>query len=156
MAWSTVILESLVLTGYTPIADDSGNVLEARPEYYGLLLFTLAGLGTVLETQLSAGTIDATAYAVQTASGGLNLIVVNKDALQDLEVTIEANQSIQKATLQTMTGPGLAATTGVTIQSATVNKDGSFAPASPNPLVHTGSRTTCTIPALSAGLISIT
>ena len=29
--------------GYTPIADDSGAVIEARPEYYGLLLFTLAG-----------------------------------------------------------------------------------------------------------------
>ena len=41
--------------GYTPIADDDGGVVEARPEYYGLLLFALAGQGTLLETQLLGG-----------------------------------------------------------------------------------------------------
>jgi hypothetical protein len=142
--------------GYTPIADHSGAVIEARPEYYGLLFFTLAGPGTLLETQLSEGTVDVTAYAVRTATGGLNLILVNKDTIQNLTITIETNQSIQRATLQTMTGPNLAATSGVTIQGATVNKDGSFAPASPNPLTHLGTQTTCFIPALSAVLISIT
>ena len=78
--------------GYTPIADDSGGVIEARPEYYGLLIFALAGQGTLLETQLSAGTVDATAYAVRTASGGLNLVVVNKDTLQNMTLTIETNE----------------------------------------------------------------
>ena len=68
--------------GYTPIADDSGAVIEARPEYYGLLFFSLAGAGTLLQTQLSAGSVDVTAYAVKTASGGLNLILVNKDPLR--------------------------------------------------------------------------
>ena len=38
--------------GYTPIADNDGGVVEARPVYYGMLLFTLAGPGTILETQL--------------------------------------------------------------------------------------------------------
>jgi hypothetical protein len=33
-----------------------------------------------------------------------------------------------------MRGPSLAATSAVTIQGATVNKDGSFAPASPDTL----------------------
>ena len=117
--------------GYTPIADDSGAVIEARPEYYGLLLFALAGSGTLLETQLSAGSVDVTAYAVRTASGGLNLIVVNKDALQNLTLTIQTNQPIQTASMQIMTGPSLAAISGVTIQGATMNQDGTFAPASP-------------------------
>ena len=117
--------------GYTPIADDSGGVIEARPEYYGLLLFALAGPGTLFETQLAAGTVDATAYAVGTASGGLNLIVVNKDTLQNLTLTIATNQNIQSATVQTMTGASLAATSGVTIQGATVNPDGTFFPTSP-------------------------
>ena len=142
--------------GYTPIADDDGGVVEARPEYYGLLLFALAGQGTLLETQLSAGTVDATAYAVRTASGGLNLVVVNKDTLQNLILTIETNQNIQLATLQTMTGPSLAATSGVTIQGATVNPDGSFFPHGPGTLTPAGTQTMCFIPALTAALISIT
>ena len=142
--------------GYTPIADDSGGVIEARPEYYGLLLFSLAGPGTLLETQLSAGTVDATAYAVRTASGGLNVVVVNKDTVQNLILTIATNQKIQLATLQTMTGASLAATSGVTIQGATVNPDGSFFPVSPGTLTPAGTQTTCFIPALTAALISIT
>ena len=142
--------------GYTPIADDSGAVIEARPEYYGLLLFALAGQGTMLQTQLSAGSVDATAYAVRTPSGGLNLILVNKDSLQGLTLTIQANQTIQTASMQIMTGPGLAAISGVTIQGATMNNDGSFAPASAGTLTPAGGQTTCFIPSLSAALISIT
>jgi hypothetical protein len=135
--------------GYTPIADDSGGVIGARPEYYGLLLFALAGSGTLLETELSVGSVDATAYAVRTPSGGLNLIVVNKDTLQNLPLTIQTNQNIRTATMRLMTGASLAATSGVTIQGATVNPNGSFTPFSTD-------QTTCHIPALSAALISIT
>jgi hypothetical protein len=131
-------------------------VIEARPEYYGLLLFALAGTGTLLATQLSAGSVDATAYAVRTQSGGLNLIVVNKDSLQNLTLTIKASQTIQTASMQLVTGPTLAALSGVTIQGATMNKDGSFAPASPGTLTPAAGQTTCFIPALSAALINIT
>lgn len=142
--------------GYTPIGDDSGAVIEARPEYYGLLLFSLAGAGTLLATQLSVGDVAATAYAIKTESGGLNLILVNKDPLQNLTITIEANQKIQTATMQTLTGSSLAALSGVTIQTAAVSRDGSFNPASPTRLTPSDSQTTCYLPALSAGLISIT
>jgi hypothetical protein len=141
--------------GYTPIADDSGAVIAARPEYYGLLLVSLAGTGSLLQVNLSAGSLDATAYAVKSANGNLNLIVVNKDTAQAMELTIETNQNIQSATLQTMTGPSLAALSGITIQGATVNSNGSFSPASPSVLTPAGTQTTCSIPALSAGLITI-
>ena len=142
--------------GYTPIADDSGAVIEARPEYYGLLLFSMAGTGTLLETMLTVGSVDVTAYAIQTPSGGLNIILVNKDMQQNLVLTIRANQPVNSASMQTMAGPSLAALSGVTIQGATMNSDGSFAPVSAGTLTPAGDRTTCFLPALSAALISIT
>jgi hypothetical protein len=141
--------------GYEPIADHSGAVLEVRPEYYGLLLFAMAGTGTLLQTQLSVGTADVTAYAVKTQTGGLNLIFVNKDSVQDLNITIEANQTIQTASAQTMTGPSLSATSGVTIQGAPVNNDGTFYPANPTLLPTSGTQTSCFVPALSAVLVCI-
>lgn len=141
--------------GYTPIADDSGAVIGARPEYYGLLLFSLIGSGTLLQTQLSAGGIEATAYAVRTASGGLKIMLVNKDPRQNLLINIQANQRVETASLQTMTGASLSATSGVTIQGAEVNNDGSFAPASPTALIPSATRTNCYVPPLSAVLISI-
>jgi hypothetical protein len=141
--------------GYTPIADDSGGVVEVRPEYYGLLFFALAGTGDLLETQISSGGIDATAYAVRAANGNLNVMIVNKDETQNLAITIETNRVARKASLQRMSGPALTATSGVTIQGAMVNINGSFFPAAPDTLTPAGTQVACYVPALSAALITI-
>ena len=86
--------------GYTPIADSGGAVVEARPEYCGILLFTLAGQGTLYTTSLSGiGSLNITAYAVKTASGALNLIVVNKHSAQNLQLTVQPPQTASSATL---------------------------------------------------------
>jgi len=146
-------------SGYTPIADNDGSVVGARPEFYGILLFTLAGQGTLYTSQISAGSLNVTAYAVKTSSG-LNLIVVNKDLTQNLQLTVQLPRSASAATLLTMTqltsgatGPDLSATSGVAIQGASVNPDGTFSLAAPYTLNPSGSELTCYIPALSAVLI---
>jgi len=148
--------------GYTPIADSDGSVVEARPEFYGILLFTLAGQGTLYTTQISAGSLNVTAYAVRTASGSLNLMVVNKDLTQNLQLTAQLPQNASSATLLAMTqltsgatAPDLSATSGVTIQDASVNPDGTFAPSAAYTLNPSGSQLTCYVPALSAVLIRI-
>src|SRR5208283_1646101 len=148
--------------GYTPIADNAGSVVGARPEFYGVLLFTIAGQGTLYTTQISAGSLNVTAYAVKSSSGDLNLIVVNKDLTQNLQLTAQLPQSVSSATVLTMTqltsgatAPDLSATSGVTIQNAGVNPDGTFAPAAAYTLEPGGSQLACYVPALSAVLIQI-
>lgn len=148
--------------GYTPIADANGTVVEARPEYYGILLFTLAGQGGLLSTQVSANGLNVTAYAVKSSSGSLNLIVNNKDLTNNLNLTIQLPQSAGSATLLEMTqltsgagAPALTATSGVTIQGASVGVDGSFTPAAAYTLTAQGAQLSCYVPALSAVLIQI-
>ncbi|HEV2135821.1 MAG TPA: hypothetical protein VGR47_16405 [Terracidiphilus sp.] len=148
--------------GYTPIADSGGAVQEARPEFYGMLLFTLAGTGMLYKTSLAAGSLNATAYAVKTASS-LNLVVVNKESTQNLKLSAQLPQAAGSATLLEMTQgssgasePDLAATNGVTIQGASVGADGSFAPGAAYELNPRGTSLTCYVPALSAVLIQIT
>jgi hypothetical protein len=148
--------------GYTPIADNKGSVVGARPEFYGILLFTLAGQGNLYTTQISAGPLNVTAYAVALSSGGLNLIVVNKDLTQNLQLTTQLPKSVSSATLLVLTqltsgatGPDLSATSGVTIQGASVNPDGTFTPSSAYTLDPSGVQFTCYVPALSAVLIRI-
>jgi hypothetical protein len=141
--------------GYTPIADSNGVVVEARPEYYGVLLFTLAGQGTLLGTTLSAGGLNATAYAVQGTNGELNLVVVNKDSTQNLNLSIDCGRSVNSATLLAMTGPSLTATSGVQIQGASVGIDGSFAPQAAYTLSSSGSQVSCYVAPLSAVLIKV-
>jgi hypothetical protein len=113
-------------TGYTPIADNDGVVVEARPEYYGALLFTLAGQGPLLTTTIDAGSLNVSAYTIQNSPNRLSLILVNKDATQNLQFTATCPAAVQSATLQLLTGPSLSATSGVTIQGSPVNPDGSF------------------------------
>jgi hypothetical protein len=148
--------------GYTPIADSSGAVVEARPEFYGILFFTLAGQGTLYTAQLSAGGLNATAYAVKTSSGKLNIVIVNKDATQNLQLTTDLPQSASSATLLEMTqlsssaiGPSLNATSGVMIQGASIGVNGSFTPGAAYTLSPSGTSLTCYVPALSAVLIQV-
>jgi hypothetical protein len=146
--------------GYTPIADLNGAVVGARPEYYGILFFALSGQGTLLTTQLTAGSLNATAYAVLTSAGDMNLVIVNKDQNENLQLTAQLPQAASSATLLEMTqlssgasGPDLMATEGVTIQGASVGPDDSFSPGAAYTLRVDGSQITCCVPALSAVLI---
>ena len=147
---------------YTPIADNKGVVVEARPEFYGLTMFTLAGQGTLCATSLSAGGTNATAYAVKNSNGDVNLVIVNKDATQNLQMTVSMPQTARSASLMTMTqlstgaaGPSLAATSAVTIQGASIARNGDFKTADPYSLEVNGSQIDCYVPALSAVLIQV-
>jgi hypothetical protein len=141
--------------GYTPIADRYGVVIGARPLYYGMLLFTLAGTGTLLGAQLSAGSLDVSAYALRLADGSLSLVVVNKEAARSIALAIECPEAAGAATLMALTGPALTATAGVEIQGATVGVDGSFAPLAPYTLGSAGREVRCYVGALSAALIRV-
>jgi hypothetical protein len=148
--------------GYTPIADKSGTVVETRPEFYGILLFTLAGLGDLQKLKLDAGSLNVTAYALKSDTEGLHLVVVNKDLTKNLQLTAKVPHSASSASLLILTqssggaaAPDLMAKSGVTLQGAVVNADASFAPAPAYTAKIKGAQLTCFVPALSAVLIRI-
>jgi hypothetical protein len=147
------------LTGdnsYTPIDDNNGAVVEARSEYYGMLLFTMLGEGALLTTTVSAGGLNVTAYTVAASGGGLNIIIVNKDTAQNVQASIACGQTVHTASLLEMTAPSLSATSGVTIQGAMVGVDGSFAPGTAYTAPQiSGQTVSCYVPALSAVLLRV-
>lgn len=143
------------------IADNSGVVAGPQPIFYGALLAALVGTGSLLQTQLEAGALNVSAYALRT-SGGMSLLVVNKDATQNLDLSIALPQAMSNAMLQQMTqlsagasGPNLAATSGISIQGAAVAADGRFEPAAGYGLSVSGTQLSCYVPALSAILIQL-
>lgn len=142
--------------GYTPIADDSGAVIEARPEFYGVLLFTMAGQGSLISTAVAAAGLNVTAYTVQSADGTLSIVVVNKEVGRNLQLNIECGQTVNSALLLAMNGPGLDATGGVTIQGANVAMDGHFEPGTAYTVQISASTVTCYLDALSAILLKVT
>jgi hypothetical protein len=144
---------------YTPIANDGPTILEARPEYYGLLLFSLAGPGDLLPTTFSNKNFKATIYAVRTASGGLNVVIVNKEVYQSLKITIDCGIQVQGASLIELRGPSLSALTGQTLQGATIGTDGSLVESGPWVAYAaeniSSSYVTCYVPAIAAILLQI-
>jgi hypothetical protein len=50
---------------YSPIAHDADGVCSARPEYYGMLAFAMAGRGEVIKASLAENDINLTAYATR-------------------------------------------------------------------------------------------
>jgi hypothetical protein len=141
---------------YTPIANQGSAVLAARPEYYGLLFFSLAGQGTLLQTKFSVTNFNATMYAVLTASGVTNIVIVNKEVYSSLKITINCGKTINGASVIELRNTDLAATTGQTIQGGTVAVDGSFtlgAPYAPENI--SSSWVTCYVPAISAVLLQV-
>jgi hypothetical protein len=141
--------------GYTPIADNDGVVVEARPEYYGALLCALAGQGPLLATTIDAGSLNTSAYTVQNSSSQVSLIANNKDASQNLQFTATCPSAVKSASMQILTGPALASTAAVTIQGSAVNPDGSFMPQTSYGLTVFDGAFTGYVPAASAALISI-
>jgi hypothetical protein len=156
---------NFVSGGQTPgavIADSNGEILAPQPALHGLLLASLAGTGALLTTQLSAGSLNVTAYALQSASGSLSLVLVNKDAVQNLDLSIVLPQGMSTATLQQLTQlsagadtPSLAALSGITLQGATLASDGAFIPNAAYALTLNGTQLSCYVPALSAVLIQL-
>ena len=134
--------------GYTPIADLNSEVVEARPEYYGMLLFTLAGQGEMFATTVTVASVDFTAYAVGPSDGSTNVVLVNKDATQTVRATVDVGEAATTGTTTLLTGPSLASTTGFTIGGVPVDQStGRWTPVASPAIPVTGTTLVVDVPA---------
>jgi hypothetical protein len=141
---------------YTPIANCGLSILEARPEYYGLLFVSLVGQGNLLRTTFSNKDFKATVYTVLAASGGMSIVIVNKELFQSLKITIDCGKAINGAGLIELRSTALTATTGQTLQGGTVDNNGSIRYGTHHtPANVSASWVTCYVPAISAVLLRV-
>jgi hypothetical protein len=90
-------------------------------------------------------------------------VILNKERAQNLHVTVQLPHKVHSADLIGMNQrtdgaavPDLSATSGITIQGATVNLDGTFASAAPYTISTSGAQLNCYVPATAAVLIRTT
>ena len=96
---------------YTPVATFGSEYL-LEPVAFGLKFagsFSGATLmKTEFSTKLQAGGVNFTAYAAKLASGQTSLIILNKDAIADLEVEVEFGRGMSGAVeTETLHAPAL-------------------------------------------------
>lgn len=141
-------------TGYTPIADNNGKVVEVRPVYYGMLLFSMAANGTMLKTAMTGNTNLFSAYASQSATGTLSVVLNNKNTTAETVSVISLNK-ITKSKGILLTASSLNATSGYTLGGSTIGVNGSWSPVSTVSVAVSGNTARLTVPAGSAILLTL-
>jgi hypothetical protein len=146
-------------TGYTPIADLRGSVVGPRPEYYGIYFFTLAGKGELRACQYDAAGLNLSVYAVETPTGGVNVVAVNKEPR---DVSIAPNvigtgpgRSLGSVSVTMLTNTSLMATTGTTVGGRAIGVDGSLTVRESERHVVANGQLRCRLPPISATLLEL-
>jgi hypothetical protein len=119
------------ISHYSPIVHDTEGHCSARPEYYGMLAFAMAGKGKLVDLALQTYGINISAYATTDDAGRLWITVVNKDLARD--ATVEAGLPIGYigATAFRLSGPSVESKDRVNFAGAEVGADGTWAPGPP-------------------------
>jgi hypothetical protein len=112
---------------YTPIAGTAQKGLEARPIYYGMLLFQQAGAGQLISNTLSQPQTDnmVSAYSLKTPIG-IKTILFNKRPDTKISLTVDPGHSAKRAKVLRLTGPSLDATSGVTLGNDAVDANANW------------------------------
>jgi hypothetical protein len=139
--------------GYTPIADNDRRLLQIRPLYYGMLLFSMIGPGELLRTKVNGNGIALTAYVVVNHSK-MSVLILNKDATTSAVTKIALGVDATTATIHTLAAPSLNNTTGVTLNGAPIGPDDSGASA-PDTVHVTKGHLSLVIQPTSAILVSV-
>jgi len=117
------------ISSYSPIGDDEQGHYPARPEYYGLLGFSLAGHGQLLDVAVSAAPSAIKAYATRSSAAKHVLTLINKGATASvLRVDMGNHADGLKANILRLRGPAVDAKTGITLGGAQVSSSGTWKP----------------------------
>jgi hypothetical protein len=141
------------ISSYSPIGDDEHGHYSARPEYYGMLAFSLGGKGRLLKVEMDAASPGVKAYATQLDKGPLTLTLINKQA-GPAALTVSGMPGSRAAVIR-LSGPSIDAKSGITLGGAEVAPVGTWKPLKPEVLrVHRG-QVEIKLPAASAAIVLV-
>ena len=138
---------------YTPIADNGAAVVMARPEFYGLKLFSLASLGGggfIPATNTVGTNFNFTAYGVQQTAGVFGAVLINKETNYSIQVTINLGSNVVAMSSMMLSGQALSSTNGYTLGGAVINANGSWTGGFQSMTLVTNGQLTVTVPPISA------
>jgi hypothetical protein len=140
---------------YTPIDEANGVVTGAEPIFYGMLLATSTGGGSVLETVVGATTLNFTGYAVSPSDGTINVVLDNKDTTNGVAAIVNAGRTVSSATAVFLEGPSILATSGVTFAGSAISPAGEWTPMPAWTLPITGETASIIVPPATAVIVHV-
>jgi hypothetical protein len=104
---------------YSPFAGSRALGFDARALFYGMMLAEQFAGARLIANAFKTSGVNAAAYAAKTAKG-YRIALINKDT-RDLAVRVELGETVaQTARLWRLTGPALAAASGITLAGCEV------------------------------------
>jgi hypothetical protein len=143
---------------YEPIKEDKGVVVQVQPEYYGMLLFSQAGVGSMVSTTVTTGAQYFTAWAIK-ADGFIGVVLNNRDDSSGVSATVDLGSAVSGASAIYLEGTpagNLTATAGnVTLAGAQVSVAGDWPRDPPYTQTVSGNTVSVYVPAASAALVRV-
>jgi hypothetical protein len=143
---------------YEPIQETNGVVVQVRPEYYGMLLFSQAGSGPMVSTSVSTINPYFTAYAIK-ANGFTSVVLDNKNATSGVNATVDLGAAVRSASaiyLQGTPAGSLTAPAGsVTLAGAQVTTAGVWNRNPPYAQATSGNSVSVYVPPASAAVVRV-
>ena len=144
------------MSSYSPIADDEHGHFVARPEYYGMLAFSLGGKGKLLQTDVATQAPEIRVYATRSDDGALAITLINKGAAEhSAQLQIAGPTGGRHASIGRLTAPSVDAKTGVTLGGAVVTPQGTWKAAKTESIHVADGKLSVRLPAYSAAICTV-
>jgi hypothetical protein len=103
------------ISSYSPIVDDGKGPATAGPSYYGMLAFATASKDCpeVLPIDFDAQGINMTAYTLGAGGKPRSVVVVNKDRVQDANLSLKSF-GMKRVSVLRLSAPSAESKTGIT------------------------------------------
>ncbi len=144
------------ISSYSPIGDDELGHYSTKPEYYGMLAFSLAGKGQMLRVDMDASSQNIKAYATRPNPKAVALTLINKGVRKaSLAVSAEGRVHGPQASVMRLSGPSIDTKSGVTLGGAEVTAAATWSPAKSERIPVRNGRVGIELPAASAAIVEI-
>jgi hypothetical protein len=141
------------ISSYSPIGDDEQGHYSAKPEYYGMLAFSVAGRGELLQTEVGPATAEIKAYATRSKDSALTVTLLNKGATGAM-LHLDTKSSSRQASVIRLEGPAVDARTQVTLGGAEITPAGTWKASEQQVLPVPNGQLTIPLAAASAAILN--
>jgi hypothetical protein len=143
---------------YEPIQENGGVVVQIQPEYYGMLLFSQAGVGPMVSATVTTSAQYFTAWAIK-ADGFTSVVLNNRNDASGVNATVDLGSAVSSASAiyleGTPAGTLTAAAGTVTLAGAQVSAAGDWPRNAPYIQTVSGNTVSVYVPAASAALVRV-
>jgi hypothetical protein len=141
------------VSSYSPIGDDEHGHYSAKPEYYGMLAFSLGGRGRLLKVEMNAAPAGVKAYATRPDKGPVTVTLINK-GVGAAALTVRGVPGSRGGVMR-LRAPAVDAKAGITLGGAEVAAAGTWKPVKPEVIAVRRGQLGIKLPAASAAIVEI-